>query len=253
MGKIKTLFSTSRLINLGISLSTAYLIPCVFHLDSQNHSSLLSTLYFITFILTIILSGVHLFAFLRNVPPKLAFISLINTDIDELFTQYKDEKSKKINTYEEEELDLKINTQNDDVYTKNPFDELKDYLKAIFIHSNDIIRNLDKLILAKDQMLAFLNQSENNSQQIETKLFLEKDVSRMIESFRDEASILYQMKLNHYPQLDIQKKEFLESMVERIELIGHKMINENEKINASMQEALKEKRSVNTTFLKSKM
>lgn len=245
-----TVAKYKRSSDLIICLLLGYLFYLNFGwmLNSSTHGSLILMLTFgVIFSISFCLSLLYFIGFCRNIHP----LYLITHDFsDILFSYQKDDDNYEQNaqtTYHEE------TKQSDESIEISSFDELKGYLKILFNNSTDIISNLEKLRVAKKNMTGLIDKQVNNTHNIEIKLFLDKDIEQMIDSLRDEAHILCQMKMNHHPQLETQKKEFLESMVERISLIGQKMIEENEKINDDMTDALKEKRNVNLAFLKSKM
>jgi hypothetical protein len=247
MSKLKTFFSKYRVINLSVSLFSGF----CFYLDILsilNHDSssfLMIIIHGLIISICFCTSLFYFIGFCANIRPAYVF-NILENGLSEKQEKIPSTQLNDTHAEDKEEQSLSLTS-------KSSFDELKVSLKAIFINYIDIIKNLDKLILAKNQMLEILNQNDNNVHTIEFKLFLEKDFEQMIDSLKDEAKLLSQMKSNHHPQLEEQKKEFLESMVERMSLIGQKMLDENDIINNNMQDTLKEKRQVSLAFLKSKM
>jgi hypothetical protein len=142
---------------------------------------------------------------------------------------------------------IEINSQSQEKLTS--FEKM---FAHVFENKESILKEIEELMLNKEK-LSYILDDAKEKHYIETKLFLDNDVDRTLQSFHDEVKILHKMKLNHHPQFEELKEHTLNSISDRMSLINSKMFEASEQINASIVQELTDKINVSQTVLKAKM
>lgn len=143
--------------------------------------------------------------------------------------------------------DVTINPQ-----SQQRLDSFEKRFDSVFTDKKDTLVEIQELMLNKEK-LSYLLESLTEKHFIESKLFLDNDVDKILKSFHKEVEILHKMQINQHPQFEQLKNSTLDSIHERISLISSKMLKISEQINESMTQELSNQINVSQTVLKAKM
>jgi hypothetical protein len=175
-----------------------------------------------------------------------------NTDdaYDKLIAIYR--KHEQHNPKKKESINMNIK----DIHISNTIEdrlnELENEFYTVFGKKDPLFQSIHDLFLLREKLLVFLRQA-SFPQFIEDKLFLENDLPSFIQNFQNEMHILQKMKLTGHNEFETRKSTILNSIIERVQLMNHKVHYISTQVYGAIDHELELELGVNSNVLHSKM